>query len=84
MWEDKLSEKQIRGWRAVSAAGLQGKGLRKRSVFLSQTPVMIKKHGLAAVTQEMSEGSSANSAPKVSKHWEQLWLGKINDRCYII
>ncbi len=28
-----LSEHQIRGWRAVSAAGLQGKGLHKRSVF---------------------------------------------------
>ena len=31
---------KIRGWRAVSAAGLQGKCLRKRSVF-SQTPVRI-------------------------------------------
>ena len=31
MWEDKLSERQIRGWGAVSAAGLQGKGSRKSS-----------------------------------------------------
>ena len=30
MWEDKLSECQIRGWNAVSAAGLHGEGLRKR------------------------------------------------------
>ena len=36
--EYQPSEHQIGGWRAVSAAGLQGKGLRKRSVF-SQTPV---------------------------------------------
>ena len=32
--EYQLSEHRIRGWRAVSAAGLQGKGWRKRSVFL--------------------------------------------------
>ena len=41
--EDKLSEDQIRGWRAVSAAGLQGDSSRARSVSLSlslsQTPV---------------------------------------------
>ena len=29
--EYQLSEHQIRGWGAVFAAGLQGKGLRKRS-----------------------------------------------------
>ena len=29
------SERQIRGWRAVSAAGLQGAGWHKRSVFVS-------------------------------------------------
>ena len=38
MWEEKPSECQIRGWRAVSATGLQGKGLRKNTV-VSQTPV---------------------------------------------
>ena len=37
--EHKLSEHQIRGWIAVSAVGLQGEGLRRRSVF-SQTPVL--------------------------------------------
>ena len=37
-WADRLDEHNIRGWRAVSAAGSQGKGLRKTSVF-SQTPV---------------------------------------------
>ena len=37
-WEDKLSECQIRGWRAVSAAGLHGKGSPQRNVF-SQTLV---------------------------------------------
>ena len=40
VWEDKLSGHRIRGWRAVSAAGLQGKGLPERSVF-SQTPAAI-------------------------------------------
>ena len=29
-WADRLSTHQIRGWRAVSAEGLQGKGLRKK------------------------------------------------------
>ena len=38
MWEEIISERQIRGWRAVSAAGLRGQGLHRRSVF-SQTPV---------------------------------------------
>ena len=30
-----LRKHQIRGWRAVSAVGLQGKGLRKRSVYFT-------------------------------------------------
>ena len=33
----RLSGQQIRGWRAVSTAGLQGKGSFERSVF-SETP----------------------------------------------
>ena len=28
MWENKLSGHQMRGWRAVAAEGLQGKGLK--------------------------------------------------------
>ena len=34
MWEDKLSECQIRGWNAVSAEGLQGQGSCESSVFV--------------------------------------------------
>ena len=37
---NKLSGCQIRGWRAVSASGLQGRGSPKRSVF-SQTPASL-------------------------------------------
>ena len=33
-WEDRLQKHNIRGWRAVDAAVLQGQGSRKRSVFL--------------------------------------------------
>ena len=33
MWEDKLSEHQLGGSRAVSAAGLQGKGSLRRGAF---------------------------------------------------
>ena len=29
-WEHEPSERQITGWRAASAAGLQGKGWRKK------------------------------------------------------
>ena len=39
MWEDKLPGHQIRGWRAASAAGLQGKGLSERSVFFTDTGI---------------------------------------------
>ena len=35
--ENKCSEHQIRGWIAVSAAGLHSKGLRKRSVVFADT-----------------------------------------------
>ena len=38
-WEDKLSEHRIGGWRAVSAARMQGNDSRKRSVAFSQTAV---------------------------------------------
>ena len=37
-WEYQLSEQHARGWRAHSAAGLQGRGSHTRSVFW-QTPV---------------------------------------------
>ena len=36
-WEDGLSEHQFRGWRVVSAAGMQGKGPRKRTVCFTDT-----------------------------------------------
>ena len=39
MWEDELSECQIRGWRAVSAAGVHGKGLPKRDLLFTDTGV---------------------------------------------
>ena len=35
--ENWLSQHHIRGWRAISAAGLQGKGSRTRSVILQTT-----------------------------------------------
>ena len=38
MWEDNLSEHQIRGWSAVSDAELHGQGSPKKNAF-SQTPV---------------------------------------------
>ena len=36
-WKYKPSECQIRGWRAVSASGLQGRGSPKRDVFFTDT-----------------------------------------------
>ena len=39
MWEDKLLECQIRGWRAASSAGLHGKGSPGRSVFFTDTGI---------------------------------------------
>ena len=36
-WESQLEEHQIRGWRRVSAAVLQGEGSPKRSVFFTDT-----------------------------------------------
>ena len=42
MWEDKLTECRIRGWRAVSAADLHGKGPPKRSVCIAQTQVVTR------------------------------------------
>ena len=41
-WEGNCSEHQIRDWRAVSAARLQGKGSPKGSVF-SQTQVSLPR-----------------------------------------
>ena len=32
-WEDRLAKRSTRGWRAVSVAGLQDQGLRKRIIF---------------------------------------------------
>ena len=39
-WEDKPSEFQMRGWRAVSASGLQGKGSPKRSCFFTDAGIL--------------------------------------------
>ena len=41
LWEDRLSEHQIRGWIEVSAKELPGEGSHERSVF-SQTPVVVR------------------------------------------
>ena len=43
-WDDQLSWLHIRGRLAVASAGLQGKGLRKRHVVCSQTPVRHAMH----------------------------------------
>ena len=37
LWKIRLAKHQIRGWRAVSASGLQGEGSRKRNVFFTGT-----------------------------------------------
>ena len=39
-WECQLEKHQIRGWRAVSAAGLHGKGLRKRKMSFTDTGML--------------------------------------------
>ena len=39
-WKVKLSEHQIGGWRAVSAAGLKGKGCEKRNVSFTDTSII--------------------------------------------
>ena len=40
MWENGLSEHQIRGWIAISVAGLQGLGSQKRQVFFTVTGII--------------------------------------------
>ena len=35
MWEESILEHQIRGWRAVFAARLQGEGSCERSVYFA-------------------------------------------------
>ena len=39
-WEEKPSECQISGWRAVSASGLQGRGSPKRSVSFADAGII--------------------------------------------
>ena len=46
MWENKISECQIRGWKAVSAAGLHGQGLHKRNVHFSDTGMRVAAVGI--------------------------------------
>ena len=41
--EDRLSEHRIGGWRAVSAAGLHGRGSHKRNVFFTDTGIKSKE-----------------------------------------
>ena len=38
-WENQPEKHQIEGWKGVSAAGLQGKGSPKRSVFFTDTGI---------------------------------------------
>ena len=40
LWKTHGSKRQIRGWRAVSAAGLQGKYCHERSFFFTGNGVM--------------------------------------------
>ena len=57
MWEDKLSECQIRGWIAVSAAAFQGQGSHKRNDF-SQTPV--SHHASPCITRIICQEVAGN------------------------
>ena len=54
-----LCKHQIRGWIAVSPAVVQGKGLRKRSVF-SQAPVVPKVAGPKSCIQGSARGDLNN------------------------
>ena len=65
-----LSDHQIRGWRAVSAAGLHGKGLRKGSDF-SQTPVSARSTWIstppAAAEQDRLRRERSRGRPGISR-----------------
>ena len=44
-----VKKKQIRGWRAGSAVERQGKGLRKNSVYSTDTGMILRAYGLDSI-----------------------------------
>ena len=58
-WEDKLSERQISGWNAVSAAGLRGRGLQTNNLFFTDAgtvkPPGRKHHGIVLLASKAAE-----------------------------
>ena len=65
IWEEKLSECHIGGWRAVSAAELHGKGSPKRNVLFKDTIRTISAcpPGVSSVHQG---GSSLGQRPRAN------------------
>ena len=66
-WADRLSKHRISGWRAVSDAGLQGDGSRKRTVVSTDAGIRTSITGLAAIA------SNEHLAwHKVNSRWQTI------------
>ena len=85
-WEDRPSECQIMGWRAVSASGLQGKGSPERSASFTgpsktaaETPL---QHLSWCFSSWFSQGSSSREECFFShRDWYlRLWFLHLNGR----
>ena len=63
----KLSDGQIRGWVAVSAAGLLGKGLRKRNAMFTDTGITPSLSLSPSLSLPVSVNK--NTPPENSTHW---------------
>ena len=67
-WADRVSKHQIRGWRAVSAEGLQGEGSRERNVF-TQTHTHTHTHTPTPTRARVRITHMANFQTKNLKLW---------------
>ena len=66
MWEHQVSNHQIGGWRAASAAGLQDKGSRKRSLFRDSGIVIIISIIIIIIIIIISSSSSSSTSSSSS------------------
>ena len=85
MWKQKLSECKMRGWRAASAADLQGKGWPKRRVRFTDTSIILC-HAISRAQQRgaKSKGKPLKGSPPVfiDFHWFLFWVFSLCSCCF--
>ena len=83
MWDGRLPEHQIRGWEAVSAPAMQGKGSREGSNFFVWQPLcLISLHGNPFLSNLFATIAPNGPGLGLDPHLSFIHKGVVDNECY--